>query len=163
MTGVQTCALPIYVGQVLEVHLGLACKQKDWYIATPVFDGAGEGDIIELLKDCGYPESGKERSLNGQLYGRLKPFASETAIIEAVGWSYQPGKLYGVDHIIAINIQSKSGIIRHRDNVRARKIWAYFQDLIKRYKKDKSSLEASYAAARPWLTSVKYWKEYLDL
>ncbi len=47
------------VGQVLEVHLGLACKQKDWYIATPVFDGAGEGDIIELLKDCGYPESGK--------------------------------------------------------------------------------------------------------
>ena len=30
------------VGQVLEVHLGLACKQKDWYIATPVFDGAGK-------------------------------------------------------------------------------------------------------------------------
>ena len=104
-----------------------------------------------------------ERSLNGQLYGRLKPFASETAIIEAVGWSYLPGKLYGVDHIIAINIQSKSGIIRHRDNARARKIWAHFKDLIKRYKKDKSSLEASYAAARPWLTSVKYWKEYLDL
>ena len=28
------------VGQVLEVHLGLAAKNKDWYIATPVFDGA---------------------------------------------------------------------------------------------------------------------------
>ena len=47
------------VGQVLEVHLGLAAKTKDWYIATPVFDGANENDIIELLKGCGYDESGK--------------------------------------------------------------------------------------------------------
>ncbi len=47
------------VGQVLEVHLGLACKKKDWYIATPVFDGANENDIIDLLKECGYSESGK--------------------------------------------------------------------------------------------------------
>ena len=47
------------VGQVLEVHLGLAAKKKGWYVATPVFDGANEKDIIELLKDCGYDESGK--------------------------------------------------------------------------------------------------------
>ena len=47
------------VGQVLEVHLGLAAKSKGWYIATPVFDGATEKDIIELLRECGYDESGK--------------------------------------------------------------------------------------------------------
>ena len=47
------------VGQVLEVHLGLAAKSKDWCIATPVFDGATEKDIIELLKETGYDESGK--------------------------------------------------------------------------------------------------------
>ncbi|MDD2215181.1 MAG: DNA-directed RNA polymerase subunit beta [Eubacteriales bacterium] len=47
------------IGQVLETHLGLAAKYKDWYIATPVFDGASELDIIDLLKECGYPESGK--------------------------------------------------------------------------------------------------------
>ncbi|MDR0854512.1 MAG: DNA-directed RNA polymerase subunit beta [Clostridiales Family XIII bacterium] len=47
------------VGQVLEVHLGLAAKKKGWYISTPVFDGAHEGDITKLLKDCGYPETGK--------------------------------------------------------------------------------------------------------
>jgi DNA-directed RNA polymerase subunit beta len=47
------------VGQVLETHLGLAAKYKDWYIATPVFDGASELDIIDLLHDCGYPKSGK--------------------------------------------------------------------------------------------------------
>ncbi|MBQ1302463.1 MAG: DNA-directed RNA polymerase subunit beta [Firmicutes bacterium] len=47
------------IGQVLEVHLGLAAKKKGWYVATPVFDGARESDIIELLKECGYPETGK--------------------------------------------------------------------------------------------------------
>ena len=47
------------VGQVLETHLGLAARYKDWYIATPVFDGASEQDIVDLLQECGYPKSGK--------------------------------------------------------------------------------------------------------
>jgi len=54
------------VGQVLEVHLGLAAKSKDWYIATPVFDGATEKDIIELLKETGYDETGKLRLRDGR-------------------------------------------------------------------------------------------------
>ena len=47
------------VGQVLEVHLGLAAKQEGWYIATPVFDGANEKDIIKLLGENNFDESGK--------------------------------------------------------------------------------------------------------
>lgn len=47
------------VGQVLEVHLGLAAKYKGWHISTPVFDGATEKDIRELLGECGYNPTGK--------------------------------------------------------------------------------------------------------
>jgi DNA-directed RNA polymerase subunit beta len=54
------------VGQVLEVHLGLAAKSKDWYIATPVFDGATEKDIIQLLDETGYDKSGKLRLRDGR-------------------------------------------------------------------------------------------------
>jgi DNA-directed RNA polymerase subunit beta len=54
------------VGQVLEVHLGLAAKSKGWYIATPVFDGASEKDVIQLLKEEGYPETGKLRLRDGR-------------------------------------------------------------------------------------------------
>ena len=54
------------VGQVLEVHLGLACKKKGWYIATPVFDGAVEKDILELLDETGYPKDGKLRLRDGR-------------------------------------------------------------------------------------------------
>ena len=38
------------IGQVLEVHLGLASKVLDWKIATPVFDGANEIDIMDTLE-----------------------------------------------------------------------------------------------------------------
>ena len=54
------------VGQVLEVHLGLAAKSKDWYISTPVFDGATEKDIIELLDECGYSKTGKLQLRDGR-------------------------------------------------------------------------------------------------
>ena len=47
------------VGQVLEVHLGLAAKNEGWHIATPVFDGANEKDIIKLLGENNFDESGK--------------------------------------------------------------------------------------------------------
>ncbi len=54
------------VGQVLEVHLGLAAKSKGWYIATPVFDGAHESDVRQLLKEEGYSDTGKLRLRDGR-------------------------------------------------------------------------------------------------
>ena len=42
------------IGQVLEVHLGIAAKKLGWKIMTPVFDGANEQDIAECLRMAGY-------------------------------------------------------------------------------------------------------------
>jgi len=47
------------IGQVLEVHLGYAAKALGWKIATPVFDGANETDIIETLEKANLPSDGK--------------------------------------------------------------------------------------------------------
>ena len=54
------------IGQVLEVHLGLAAKALGWHVATSVFDGAKEGDIREALKEAGYPEDGKLTLYDGR-------------------------------------------------------------------------------------------------
>ena len=54
------------IGQVLEVHLGLAAKKLGWTVATPVFDGASEMDIREALKSAGYPEDGKLQLRDGR-------------------------------------------------------------------------------------------------
>ncbi len=40
------------IGQVLEVNLGYACKALGWHIATPVFDGAHEADIMKCFEDA---------------------------------------------------------------------------------------------------------------
>jgi DNA-directed RNA polymerase subunit beta len=42
------------IGQVLEVHLGIACRKLGIKIMTPVFDGAKETDILELLREAKY-------------------------------------------------------------------------------------------------------------
>ncbi len=47
------------IGQVLEVHLGLAAKVLGWHIATPVFDGANEEDIMNTLEKANLSRDGK--------------------------------------------------------------------------------------------------------
>jgi len=47
------------IGQVLEIHLGLAASKLGWKVATSVFDGAKETQISELLVEAGYPRDGK--------------------------------------------------------------------------------------------------------
>lgn len=47
------------VGQILETHLGWAAKALGLHVSTPVFDGAKEEEIKELLRKAGLPEDGK--------------------------------------------------------------------------------------------------------
>ncbi len=70
------------IGQVLEVHLGLVCKQLGWKIATPVFDGASESDIKELLKDNNIVNPDGEVDGKIQLYdGRTgEPFENRVTV-----------------------------------------------------------------------------------
>ncbi|MGV8154047.1 MAG: DNA-directed RNA polymerase subunit beta [Alkaliphilus sp.] len=54
------------IGQVLEVHLGLAAKALGFHVATPVFDGASEKDVGNALEEAGYPRSGKLTLYDGR-------------------------------------------------------------------------------------------------
>ena len=54
------------LGQVLEVHLGGAAKALGWKVSTPVFDGANEDDVKELLAKAGMSEDGKTILYDGR-------------------------------------------------------------------------------------------------
>ena len=54
------------IGQVLEMHLGLAAKKLGWHVATSVFDGANEYDIMDALEQAGYPRDGKLTLYDGR-------------------------------------------------------------------------------------------------
>ena len=54
------------VGQILETHLGWAAAALGIKVATPVFDGASEADIRQLLDKAGLPTSGKITLYDGK-------------------------------------------------------------------------------------------------
>jgi DNA-directed RNA polymerase subunit beta len=53
------------VGQILETHAGWAADKLGLWISTPVFDGATEREVKELLLKAGYPQSGKTPLFDG--------------------------------------------------------------------------------------------------
>ena len=71
-TPVEICLNPLgvpsrmNVGQVLETHLGWACKKLGLHVATPVFDGIPEKRVREYLKEAKLPSSGKSVLSDGR-------------------------------------------------------------------------------------------------
>ena len=53
-------------GQILEIHMGMACKKLGVHIATPVFDGAHISDIQAMMKEAGMDEDGKTVLYDGR-------------------------------------------------------------------------------------------------
>jgi DNA-directed RNA polymerase subunit beta len=54
------------IGQVLELHLGMAGRQLGLHMATPVFDGAREEDVWDALEEAGLPRDGKTVLYDGR-------------------------------------------------------------------------------------------------
>ncbi|MCD9026353.1 DNA-directed RNA polymerase subunit beta [Cohnella silvisoli] len=54
------------IGQVLEVHLGMACKLLGIHSATPVFDGARETDVFDAMEEAGMKRNGKWQLRDGR-------------------------------------------------------------------------------------------------
>ena len=54
------------IGQVLEVHLGMAAKLLGIHTATPVFDGARENDVFDTMEEAGMQRNGKTKLYDGR-------------------------------------------------------------------------------------------------
>ncbi len=85
------------LGQVLETHLGLAAKLLGIHVETPVFNGANEDEIIELLKDAGLDEDGKTVLYDGRTG---EPFDRRVA----VGYMY----ILKLHHLVEDKIHARS-------------------------------------------------------
>ncbi|NLE65918.1 MAG: DNA-directed RNA polymerase subunit beta, partial [Lentisphaerae bacterium] len=67
------------VGQLLETHLGWACKELGWHVMTPIFDGISYETIKEKLVEAKLPVSGKTRLFDGR---SGEPFDQEVTVGE---------------------------------------------------------------------------------
>ena len=85
------------IGQVLETHLGLAARALGWEIVTPVFDGANENEIMDLLVQAGYPRDGKIQLYDGR---SGEPFENPVT----VGYMY----MLKLHHLVDDKIHARS-------------------------------------------------------
>ena len=65
------------IGQVLEVHLGMAAKKLGVHVATPVFDGVKSSDLNEIMKEAGMAPDGKTVLIDGRTG---KPFDNRITV-----------------------------------------------------------------------------------
>jgi len=85
------------VGQILETHLGWAVKALGLHVSSPVFDGATEKEIKDLLKTAGLPESGQSLVYDGRTG---EPFKSPVT----VGYVY----MMKLHHLVDDKIHARS-------------------------------------------------------
>jgi len=85
------------VGQILETHLGWAAKALGMYFATPVFDGATETEIKNMLERANLPKTGKTRLYDGMTG---MPFEQEVT----VGYIY----MLKLSHLVDDKIHARS-------------------------------------------------------
>ena len=102
-TPVEICLNPLgvpsrmNVGQVLETHLGWACKKLGIKVATPVFDGISEARVRKYLEEAGLPSTGKSILYDGQTG---EPLAQEVV----VGYMY----MLKLNHLVASKIHARA-------------------------------------------------------
>ena len=65
------------IGQVIELHLGMAARELGIHIATPVFDGATDQDVWDAVKEAGLPSDGKTILYDGRTG---EPFEQRVAV-----------------------------------------------------------------------------------
>ncbi|MDU2242690.1 MAG: DNA-directed RNA polymerase subunit beta, partial [Paenibacillus sp.] len=65
------------IGQVLEIHLGMAALQMGIHVATPVFDGANEEDVFDTMEEAGMQRNGKTILYDGRTG---EPFEREVTV-----------------------------------------------------------------------------------
>ncbi|GKS82355.1 DNA-directed RNA polymerase subunit beta [Ligilactobacillus pabuli] len=65
------------IGQVLDLHLGMAARELGIHVASPVFDGATDDDIWAALKEAGLPNDGKSVLYDGRTG---EPFDNRIAV-----------------------------------------------------------------------------------
>lgn len=89
------------VGQILEIHLGWACHELGVRVESPVFDGATETEIFEMLGKTDLPERSKQTGKSILFDGRSgEPFAQEVT----VGYVY----FLKLNHLVADKMHARS-------------------------------------------------------
>lgn len=80
-----------------------------------------------------------------------------------LGDAYQPQKYTRRRRVLAVNPDLKVGVIREIDKKRCKELQREWKKLMKKYKQHGAEIEAEYRKQREYLSSVEFWKKYLEI
>ncbi len=113
----------------------------------------GERSIVTKLLDF--------TTYNGQRGpGRLAP--GGLGVMPYNGWFYPPNDIRGKDMLIAVSRDGRTGVLRRKDRARFEELYRRYKALRKEFDRRHDEIYAQWAAARDELTSVEFWKWYLE-
>lgn len=102
-------------------------------------------------------------SFNGQRMNLGYVKRGTVAYIDVAGWLYPSSEIRRKDIIVAVDLESRRGVIRHMDRRRFRETWGRYKRAMGYYRAHKDRLLKEYSAEADRLTSPGFWKSYLGM
>ncbi|MFC2626909.1 MAG: glycosyltransferase family 2 protein, partial [Parascardovia denticolens] len=134
--------------------------------ADPDLAGLKVEDIDRQLIDEDQPRSLQQRLQDyttDNWQRGIKREGKGYAVIPLAGWIYPAGVIRGKKKLVAIDWYNRKGAIRTKDAGRYADIMKRYHRDLRYYKKNIDRLRREYAAIRPTVTSLAYWKNYLKM
>ena len=140
-------------------------KLNEKLIPLSKIDGIDIQDVFSCFTDL--PRKFLDKWLyrltyNGQRFCPSFLYKKDFAYV-SFDCSYQPQKMAMHNKLVAINPFDKTGIVRELDKKRYRELLKRFNKVAFYYKKHRREIESAYREERSYLTSEKFWKEYLKI
>lgn len=123
-------------------------------------------DIDRQLIDSDKPRTFIQRAsdlITDNKQHRIVSDGEGYAVIPVLGWAYPAGAIRGKKYLIVIDWYNRMGAIRTRDNNRYSVIKKRYKEDLKKYKQIKDDLSTRYSQSRETVTSLEYWKSYLNI
>ena len=110
------------------------------------------GRIKRLIYKC---------SLNGHLFFNF--MLKRHPEINAYDWFNSPGRNFMRKTLLAVNPNDRTAVVRQIDRKRCFSLIRRYNKVLRKYKKEHKKIEQAYRDCFDQMTSVEFWKKYLNI
>lgn len=132
-------------------QLGINFKSKDY--TRQIIDSDKPRNYFQRLTD--YVTDNGQRFIHSQGDGYV--------VIPQNGWVYPAGVIRGKKYIIAVDWYNRKGVIREKNIKEFKAIQSRYRRDMRYFKAHEKELHERYEASRARVTSLEFWKNYLDM
>lgn len=93
----------------------------------------------------------------------MRKVKDDVRLVPNEGWGYPAGQIHGAELIVCVDAHDGTAAIRKKDIGKFNEVRRRYKKLMNRYKKEHDAIDAQYREKRASMSSVEFWKRYLQL